>query len=635
MKVSSLLSLAFLAALSASAQTDATPPSIPVNLAGTTPSATSSVLYWTQAEDNVGVTAYRIYRNGTLLTSTSDNTFADSGLSPATTYTYRVAAVDAAANASAMSTPVVVTTDSADNPRLLRPEHLSYLGAFAFPGGAGNDYAYGGTSIGFNPANNSLFARGHDWYQLVGEISIPTPLITTDANALPVATALQNLTDVTEGQLNNVGPSGSVMSGCKVGGLLVYQNRLLGTSYSYYDAGGSAKRSHFTSSLNLSQTGDFSGMYTVGTGNPGWVAGHMALIPAEWQSALGGPVLTGLDGVPIVTRTSYGPTATVFDPALLGTVDPVPAKLLVGYTYDHLTLGTWGNSTESNPQFNQAAGSSGLVFPTGSDSVLFFGTSGIGIPGYGLGTSDLSLDRTPVPGTGGVLYIYDPASGGKGCHAYPYVAFVWAYRAQDLARVAAGTAQPWDLVPYATWSLPIPFGADGNDQIAGAAYDPATQRIYLCQYNALNARPIIHAYQVAVPAPVATYAAWRSANFTGTALANDAISGPAADPDGAGVTNLQRYAFALAARGPVANPVTLGSVAAGGQTYLTLAFPRRAMGTGLRYIVEASTDLATWAPVPGLTYTAGTPASVTAQDTVPVGAPGVARRFLRLRVSQP
>ena len=635
MKVSSVLLSLALGLLSAGvlrAQTDTAPPSIPVNLAGTTPSATSAVLYWTQAEDNVGVTGYRVFRNGTLITSTADNPFQDSGLSPSTSYTYRVAAVDAAANTSALSSPVVVTTDAADNPRLLRPEHLTYLGGFTLPYDARNNYAYGGTAIGFNPARNSLFARGHDWHQFVGEISIPTPLIATDYFALPIASVLQDQADITEGHLTEVGPGGAPMDGCKIGGLFVYQNRLIGTSYCYYDAGGNARRSHFTSGLDLAQTGDYSGMYTVGTSSPGFVAGYMAHIPPEWQSSLGGPVLTGLNGVPIVSRTSYGPAATVFDPAKLGTIDPVPGKLLIGYTSDHTTLGTWGNSTEAHPQFNQASGSSGLVFPVGSDSVLFLGASGIGIPCYGQGTSDISLDRQPVPGTGGVLYVYDPANGGKGCHAYPYVAYVWAYRAQDLARVAAGTAQPWELVPYATWTLPLPIGPYGYTAIAGAAYDPATQRIFLSQYNAYSACPVIHVYKVAVPAPATTYAAWRAQLFTGADLASDAISGPAADPDGASVTNFQRYAHNLAPRGPVAAPATLGTIATAGQTYLTLGFERRAVATDLSYSVEASTNLITWTPVPGLSYTAGTPTSITAQDTVSVGA---ARRFLRLRVSQP
>ena len=133
--------------------------------------------------------------------------------------------------------------------------------------------------------------------------------------------------------------------------------------------------------------------------------------------------------------------------------------------------------------------------------------------------------------------------------------------------------------------------------------------------------------------PVSTYTAWRAQSFTGADLASEAISGPLADPDAAGLSNFARYAFDLAPRGPVAAPTTLGTVSTGGQTYLTLSFERRASATGLSYTVEASTDLVTWTPVPGLTYTAGTPASITAQDTVAVGS--ATRRFLRVRLAAP
>lgn len=294
-----LLFFTFCGSLPLVAQTDSTPPSVPANLSGTAASPSVAVLYWTQSSDNTEVTAYDIHRDGVFLITHSDNTFRDTGLEAGSTHTYRVAARDAAGNVSALSVACTVTTDAAVNPRLIQPGQLDYLGAFRFPADAHNDYAYGGTSIGYNPASNSLFARGHDWYQLVGEISIPTPLITSDFNALPVAPVLQNQTDIAEGHLNDVGSGGTAMDGCKVGGMLVHEGRLIGTSYVYYDAGGGAARSHFTSSLDLSLTGDFRGMFRVGTLNPGFVAGYMAQIPPEWQTALGGPVLTGLSGVPI------------------------------------------------------------------------------------------------------------------------------------------------------------------------------------------------------------------------------------------------------------------------------------------------------------------------------------------------
>ncbi|HLP08306.1 MAG TPA: glycoside hydrolase family 44 protein [Opitutaceae bacterium] len=130
-----------------------------------------------------------------------------------------------------------------------------------------------------------------------------------------------------------------------------------------------------------------------------------------------------------------------------------------------------------------------------------------------------------------------------------------------------------------------------------------------------------------------TFAAWRTANFSTTDLGNNAVSGPDADPDGTGVTNFARYAFGLPARGPVAAPTMLGTTASGGSSYLTLTFTRRATASDIAYTVEASSDLVNWSTV--TTFTPGTPAQVTAQDSVALGTKGVTRRFLRVRVAAP
>ncbi len=135
---------------------------------------------------------------------------------------------------------------------------------------------------------------------------------------------------------------------------------------------------------------------------------------------------------------------------------------------------------------------------------------------------------------------------------------------------------------------------------------------------------------IGAPTPPPSFATWRTANFTGTDLTNDTVSGPNADPDGCGLTNLERYAFAIPARGPVASPVTTSMIADSGQHYLTLTFPRRTTATDLTYILESSTDLATWTAVPGRTYTAGS-GPITAQDAMPIASGS--RRFLRVHVS--
>ena len=70
-------------------------------------------LTWSASTDNVGVTAYRIYRDGNrIATVGAETSYADQSVSPETSYSYQVQAVDASTNASSLSTALSVTTPS-------------------------------------------------------------------------------------------------------------------------------------------------------------------------------------------------------------------------------------------------------------------------------------------------------------------------------------------------------------------------------------------------------------------------------------------------------------------------------------------------------------------------------------------
>ena len=96
--------------VSAATNSDTTAPSVPANLNGTATSMTEINLTWTASTDNVGVTGYRIFRNGTQIGVSAGTTYADRGLTRSTAYSYTVLAYDAAGNASAQSAPRSVTT---------------------------------------------------------------------------------------------------------------------------------------------------------------------------------------------------------------------------------------------------------------------------------------------------------------------------------------------------------------------------------------------------------------------------------------------------------------------------------------------------------------------------------------------
>jgi Bacterial Ig domain/Fibronectin type III domain/Calcineurin-like phosphoesterase len=90
---------------------DTTPPSQPQNLAATAVSRTQVQLTWDDSTDNVGVTDYDIYRNGSLLASVPPPSgYLDESAQPGTTYSYDVIARDAAGNSSPPSSPATVTT---------------------------------------------------------------------------------------------------------------------------------------------------------------------------------------------------------------------------------------------------------------------------------------------------------------------------------------------------------------------------------------------------------------------------------------------------------------------------------------------------------------------------------------------
>ena len=89
---------------------DTQAPTAPTNLTASGTTQTTTNLSWTASSDNVGVTGYDVYQNGSLLGTTANTNYPVSGLTASTTYSFYVVAKDAAGNTSANSNTVSVTT---------------------------------------------------------------------------------------------------------------------------------------------------------------------------------------------------------------------------------------------------------------------------------------------------------------------------------------------------------------------------------------------------------------------------------------------------------------------------------------------------------------------------------------------
>lgn len=371
---------------------------------------------------------------------------------------------------------------------LLSAGDIRYAGGFRLPreSANGDNFSFGGRPIAFAARTHSLFVSSRAGR--LAEVTIPDPVSSSDVTQMPFARYLQPFDDPTEGQLSVV-----ANGGVAIDGLLVDGDRIYGTASVYYDATNSQRVSHYSRSVQLNRR-SFSGWSQVWEpGKTGFVSGFLALVPPEWRERLGGPAATGQCCIPIVSRTSWGPAALTFDPAQLGR-GAVPATPLVYYDGQHASLGAWSGS---NPTYGATMAVGGLAMIAGTRTALFVGRNGVGPYCYGNGTGDQRLHGTASPD--GSHWCYDPTSGDKGPHAYPYRYQIWAYDLSEMAAVRAGHKQPWQVLPYGVWPIDLPT-YEKAVKIGGVTYDPERQVIYLAQTGAdkdgYASRPIIHALRI-------------------------------------------------------------------------------------------------------------------------------------------
>ncbi|HEU4910604.1 MAG TPA: DNRLRE domain-containing protein [Actinomycetes bacterium] len=93
-------------------KSDTTPPTTPSGLVATANGGDRVDLAWTPSEDNVTVDHYEVSRDGQVVATSGGPSYSDGSLTPGTTYSYVVRAVDSAGNVSGASTAAEATTDS-------------------------------------------------------------------------------------------------------------------------------------------------------------------------------------------------------------------------------------------------------------------------------------------------------------------------------------------------------------------------------------------------------------------------------------------------------------------------------------------------------------------------------------------
>lgn len=159
------------ATTTAMTQADVTPPSVPANLSAQAVSTSQINLAWSASTDNIGVSGYRVFRDGLLIATTSALTFQNTGLATGTTYSYAVSAFDAAGNSSATSSSAIATTFAPDTTPPSVPSNLQASGVT-------------GTSLDFlwSASTDNVGVAGYQVYR--NDTQVATTTVTNYHDAL-------------------------------------------------------------------------------------------------------------------------------------------------------------------------------------------------------------------------------------------------------------------------------------------------------------------------------------------------------------------------------------------------------------------------------------------------------------------
>lgn len=211
--------------------------------------------------------------------------------------------------------------------------------------------------------------------------------------------------------------------------------------------------------------------------------------------------------------------------------------------------------------------------------------------------------------------------------------------------VTAGQSATFSVVAAGTPAPGYQWQKNGTD-IPGATSSSYTTPATAAADDGALFRVVVSNAAGSVTSSAATltvansYSAWKSRSFTSAQQADGAVSGPAANPAGDGLSNLLKYACGLdpgSNQSALAPRVDTRSVA--GSDYLHITFRRQKNAPDLTCTVQVSNDLATWYSGPSFTTQVsqsdngdGT-LTLTVRDLSPSSSHP--KRFLRLVVSLP
>jgi hypothetical protein len=402
------------------------------------------------------------------------------------------AGTDADADADADAADVVPDTVA---PGLVQFSDFELVGAFRVPadtfGISEMNFSQG--PLEYDPENRTILIVGHTYQQAVAEFQVPELVLSDRLEDLnmspdPVQTFASVIDRVSGGNPQALD---------RIGGMKLVPGpsgrQLLVHVYEYYDA----PADNTQTTCVMRDPSDLAGSAVDGffsLQGAAHSAGWMSPIPDEWQTRLGGPMISGSSsGMPIISRLSVGPSAFVFDPQdVVDASTPgesVAATTLLDYDLENPLHDDLMNETGGNDIWTHLSRAVyGFIVP-GTHSYVTLGHSG------GHAETGVCYKCTPIGET---------ADCGGYCSVDPddYDTFYWFYDVEDLEAVREGDLQPWEVRPYAYGPFTPPFP---TTELGGGAYDADSGLLYITLQRADTEQgtyanpPVIAVYRINLP----------------------------------------------------------------------------------------------------------------------------------------
>jgi hypothetical protein len=439
-------------------------------------------------------------------------------------------------------------------PDLPAPEDFIYLGAFRLPetGERPLTFAYGGEAMTFNPDGDpggagdgfpgSLFVMGHNrmpYGELpdgnrLAEVTIPAALISDRVEELPQAQIIQGLTEIDAGlfsaydEIPRVGIE--YLNAPETGPLLH-----LCWGQHFHDELAAGEPTHAWASVDLVENTSaeaVKGAWYIGSQSPYSVNGYLFSVPREWADE-------HLDGRLLVSGrfrdggwSGMGPSLFAYRPwdPVTGEAEPAGSRL------DEIPLLQYATSEETDvierclegyQHGDEWEGGAWITTNSGRSAVLFAGTKSAGErywygfinpagPQYPclqeefIGQFALCRfsDGTPCPDEAD--YICREPASGRGWWSTRFISQCILYDPEDLARSARGEMEPWELQPYARFSIDehlyrnpsgidtetLGFGPQRRFLIGDVGFDRENGLLYILELFAEEAKPVVHVWRV-------------------------------------------------------------------------------------------------------------------------------------------